>query len=171
MTTQTATTEEEQAQSQQPQSSEEEQPQSSEEEQPQLTEERLARLEAENRELKVLAAENNRLLNQIRDAFFVGTIPRTMLIHSIGVSGELLLRSPISVWVQQDDDGQVLADVPEFHVVGDGITQPDAVADAMAQLKELYEDLMSTPDTKLGALPMRWKRVLKNLVIDDGANL
>ena len=163
MTTQTTTPKEEQAQAQQPQSSEEEQPQ--------LTEERLARLEADNRELKALAAENNRLLDEIRDAFFVGSIPRTMLIHSIGVSGELLLRSPISVWVQKDDDGQVLAEIPEFEVVGEGAVEPDALADAMSFLKELYEDLMSTPDEELGMLPKRWKRVLRNLVFDDAAKV
>ena len=162
MTTQTASPKEELEQGQ---------PQSSEEEQPQPTEERLARLEAENRELKELAAENNRILNEIRDAFYVGVIPRTMLIHSIGVSGELLLRSPISVWVQEDDDGQVLADVPEFHVVGEGAVEPDALAEAMIFLKELYEDLMSTPDEQLGTLPKKWKRILKHLVIDDGAEV
>ena len=171
MTTQTATPKEEQAQAQQPQPSDEEQAQSSEEGQPQLTEERLTRLEADNRELKALAAENNRLLDEIRDAFFVGVIPRTMLIHSIGISGELLLRSPISVWVQKDDDGQVLAEIPEFEVVGEGAVEPDALADAMSYLKELYEDLMSTPDDELGNLPMRWKRVLRNLVFDDAAKV
>ena len=163
MTTQAATPKEElEAQ---------EQPQPSEEEQSQPVEERLSLLEDENRELKALAAENNRLLDEIRDAFFVGIIPRTMLIHSIGASGELLLRSPISVWVQQDDDGQVLAVIPEFEVVGGGAVEPDALADAMIFLKELYEDLMSAPDEKLGMLPKRWKRVLKHLVIDDGAKV
>lgn len=162
MTTQTATPKEE---------LEQEQPQSSEEEQPQPVDERLAHLEAENRELKALAAENNRLLNEIRDAFYVGVIPRTMLIHSIGVVGELMLRSPISVWIQKDDDDQVLAEIPEFEVVGEGAVEPDALADAMIFLKELYEDLMSTPDEQLGTLPKKWKRILKHLVIDDGAKV
>ena len=163
MTTQTATPKEEQTQAP-------EQPQPAGGEQAQPVEERLSRLEAENRELKALAADNNRILNRMLDLYSSGAGCPTMLIHSIGKSGELLLRSPISVLIQ-DDEGEILAEVPEFHVLGGGITQPAAVDDAMAQLKELYEDLMSIPDNELGYLPTRWKRVLKALVIDDGAKV
>ena len=167
MTTQTAAPTDEQAQApEQAQPAPEEQAA----EQPQPAEERLSRLEDENREMKALAAENNRILNEILDAFSQGTGSPTMLIHSIGKSGELLLRSPISVLIQRDDE-EVLAEVPEFHVVGGGHTQPAAVDDAMTQLKELYEDLMSIPDNELGYLPTRWKRVLKALVVDDGAKV
>ena len=94
----------------------------------------------------------------------------TMLAHSIGLSGELLLRSPISLWIEEDE-GQALAEAPEFHIVGEGATEPEAITDAMIQLKDLYDDLMDTPDENLGALPKRWKRVLKNLVIDHAPNL
>ena len=92
-----------------------------------------------------------------------------MLAHSIGLSGELLLRSPISLWIEEDE-GQALAEAPEFHIVGEGATEPEAITDAMIQLKDLYDDLMDTPDENLGALPKRWKRVLKNLVIDHARN-
>ena len=163
MTTQTATPKEEQAQDQ-------EQPQLSGEEQTQPVEERLSRLEAESRELKALASENNRILNEILDAFSQGTGSATMLVHSIGASGELLLRSPISVWIQVDED-QTLATIPEFEIVGEGVTEPEALSDAMVYLKELYEDLMSLPDEGLGKLPRKWKRVLKMLVIEDGSDV
>ena len=116
MTTQTAAPKEEQGEAQPDQ-----QQQTSEQAQP--AEERLSRLEDETRELKALAADNNRILNRMLDLYYSGAGCPTMLIHSIGKSGELLLRSPISVLIQRDDD-EVLAEVPEFHVLGGGILSP-----------------------------------------------
>ena len=167
MTTQTAAPKEEQAPA--PEQAQPDQQQQTLE-QPQPAEERLSRLEDETRELKALAADNNRILNEILDAFSYGAGRATILVHSIGASGELLLRSPISVWIQRDDD-QMLAIVPEFQAVGEGATELQALSDAMAELKELYEELMSLPDEGLGWLPMKWKRVLKMLVIDDGSDV
>ena len=133
---------------------------------PHILERRLSRLESETGELKSLMSTVNRVLEEILGLLSPTTGRNAMLIHSIGLSGELMLRSPISLWVEEDG-GQVLAEAPEFHMVGEGATEPEAITAVMIQLKDLYDDLMATPDEKLGALPKRWKRVLKHLVIND----
>ncbi len=137
---------------------------------PFILEWRLSRLESETSDLKSLMGRANRVLDETLGRLSSTTDRNAMLVHSIGLSGELLLRSPISVLIEEDE-GQMLAEAPEFQMVGEGATEPEAVTDVMIQLKDLYDDLMATPDEKLGALPKRWKRVLKNLVIDNAPNL
>jgi hypothetical protein len=109
------------------------------------------------------------ILTEIREDIRHG-IRVQSAIYSIGVAGDFLLRTPVSILLEEDEEG-VLASAPEFEVVGEGPTEPDAIADLKMQLGELHLELMSTPDEELGPLPLSWKRILLHLTISDDSQV
>lgn len=121
------------------------------------------------REAKSALDECISLLTDIREEIRHGMRVQST-IYSIGVAGELLLRTPISILIEEDEEG-VLATAPEFEVVGDGPTEPDAIADLKIQLGELHDELISEPDEELGPLPLTWKRILLHLTKCDDSQI
>ena len=88
----------------------------------------------------------------------------SVAMHSMGRAGELLLRSPITFLINQEGSQTTIA-VPEFEIIVQASTEPEAIADAHDRLKDLYEDLTAQDESGLGDTPLRWKRVLDSLVI------
>ena len=88
----------------------------------------------------------------------------SVAMHSMGRAGELLLRSPITFLIDQEGDRTVVT-VPEFEIIVEASTEPEAIADAHDRLKDLYEDLTAQEESGLSDTPLRWKRVLDSLVV------
>lgn len=135
----------------------------------QLLEKQIEGMSNESAALKSILTECTSLLREVLDQLSALAGRTHTTIHSAGSTGELLLRAPLSVLVEEDE-GQVLATVSEFEMVGEGETEPDAVADLKSQLGALYDDIITTPDQELGKLPRSWKRILEHLVIKDATS-
>ena len=88
----------------------------------------------------------------------------SVAMHSMGRAGELLLRSPITFLINQEGSQTTIA-VPEFEIIVQASTEPEAIADAHDRLKNLYEELTAQDESALSDTPLRWKRVLDSLVV------
>ena len=86
----------------------------------------------------------------------------SVAMHSMGRAGELLLRSPITFLINQEGSQTTIA-VPEFEIIVQASTEPEAITDAHDRLKDLYEELTAQDESSLGDTPLRWKRVLDSL--------
>jgi|SRR6185436_6275609 len=79
-------------------------------------------------------------------------------ISELGESG-LALRAPLTVTLE-DFGEEIIASYPEVEAFGSGATEADAINALKDEISGLYAELTTTPESRLGKLPRRWKRAL-----------
>ena len=92
-------------------------------------------------------------------------IHRTAAINSIIVNDtDVILKRPLFFLIEEyEGDDEVVARIPELQAAGFGSTEIQAINELKTLLGELYQDLIETPDEKLGKLPSQWKRILQEV--------
>lgn len=73
------------------------------------------------------------------------------------------LKRPIKVILRFVTNG-VIAVIPELELHADGLNEIDAINELKAELLDLYDDLSTMPDNKLGKAPRSWKRLLTSII-------
>ena len=73
------------------------------------------------------------------------------------------LRAPLTVILEQEEDGTVLASVPELDLWADGFSRADALEDLKGLMSSLARNLLETSNVRLGPRPQRWKALLARL--------
>lgn len=106
------------------------------------------------------------LLSKLSDYASDGVIHRTAAINSIIVNDtDIVLKRPLFFLIEEyEGDEEVVARIPELQVDGFGQTEIQAINELKTLLGELYQDLVETPDEKLGKLPSQWKRILQEVI-------
>lgn len=109
------------------------------------------------------------LIGNLTDFITTAAIKQSTAINSITIDGaDVLLDRPLFIVLEEyEDETEVTARIPEFQAAGFGPTEIQAINDLKVFLGELYQDLLDTPDEKLGKLPLQWKGILQKIV---GAN-
>ena len=90
---------------------------------------------------------------------------RTLLLDSLH-SKELVLRHPLPVYVEQDDNGEFVAYAPDLNVYGIGGTEFGALSDLRAEVVELYMDLR---EANLGSAMSTVFDYLRSVVVDNAS--
>ncbi len=106
------------------------------------------------------------LLSKLSDYASDGVIHRTAAINSIIVDDtDIILKRPLFFLIEEyEGDDEVVARIPELQVDGFGQTEIQAINELKTLMGELYQDLIETPDEKLGKLPSQWKRILQEVI-------
>lgn len=74
---------------------------------------------------------------------------------------------PIPI-VIKDYGNEVFADFIEAEAYGAGLTEAEAVSNLKADIKSLFLDLEKSDDSKLGKLPLGWKKILLETIKRKG---
>ena len=106
------------------------------------------------------------LLGKLSDRASDGVTHRTAAINSIIVDDmDIILKRPLFFLIEEyEGDDEVVARIPELQAAGFGSTEIQAINELKTLLGELYQDLIETPDEKLGKLPFQWKRILQEVI-------
>lgn len=106
------------------------------------------------------------LLNTLTDHASDAVVLRSAAINSIIVdNADVILNRPMFFLIEEyEGDDEVVARIPELQANGFGQTEIQAINELKTFVGELYQDLMETPDEKLGKLPLQWKRILQEVV-------
>lgn len=106
------------------------------------------------------------LLSKLSDHASDGVVHRTAAINSIIVDNtDIILKRPLFFLIEEyEGDDEVVARIPELQAAGFGSTEIQAINELKTLLGELYQDLIETPDEKLGKLPFQWKRILQEVI-------
>ena len=106
------------------------------------------------------------LLGKLSDYASDGVVHHTAAINSIIVDDtDIILKRPLFFLIEEyEGDDEVVARIPELQAAGFGSTEIQAINELKTLLGELYQDLIETPDEKLGKLPFQWKRILQEVI-------
>lgn len=106
------------------------------------------------------------LLDKLSDYASDGVVHHTAAINSIIVDDtDIILKRPLFFLIEEyEGDDEVVARIPELQAAGFGSTEIQAINELKTLLGELYQDLVETPDEKLGKLPSQWKRILQEVI-------
>ena len=117
-------------------------------------------------ELQGKLSECLNLLNALTDHASNAVVLRSAAINSIIVdNADVILNRPMFFLIEEyEGDDEVVARIPELQADGFGQTEIQAITELKTFVGELYQDLMETPDEKLGKLPLQWKRILQEVV-------
>jgi len=85
---------------------------------------------------------------------FVRSVP----IHDLNTAA-LDLAEPIQVEIEHYAD-EVISKVPELDLWASEPTESEALLSIKKAISDLWEELRDEPESKLGALPRMWKRIL-----------
>lgn len=90
--------------------------------------------------------------------------PQTVNAKILGLPSDVhILKSPIDVSFKIYPD-EVIALIPNLELYGEGANEIEALNDLELELIDLFEDLNSLPDNKLGKHPRKWKRIINSLI-------
>ena len=105
-------------------------------------------------------------IDSLSDFVTTTAVQQSTAINSITIDNlDIVLARPLFIILEEyEDESEVTARIPEFQAAGFGATETQAINDLKTLLGELYQDLIDTPDEKLGRLPMQWKSILQKLV-------
>lgn len=117
-------------------------------------------------ELQGKLSECLNLLNALTDHASNAVVLRSAAINSIIVDdADVILSRPMFFLIEEyEGDDEVVARIPELQADGFGKTEIQAINELKTFVGELCQDLMQTPDEKLGKLPLQWKRILQEVV-------
>jgi hypothetical protein len=93
-------------------------------------------------------------------------VVRNAMLCDLGREG-YSLRCPITVVIEEYDE-ETVARLPEVEAFASAATEPEALTLLKEDIVGLYEDLISTPEEQLGALPRQWRAVLLRLIDKHG---
>ena len=130
------------------------------------SEEDLRDLKRRMGELQGKLSECLNLLSALTEHASGAVVLRSAAINSIIVDdADVILNRPMFFLIEEyEGDDEVVARIPELQANGFGQTEIQAINELKTFVGELYQDLMETPDEKLGKLPLQWKRVLQEVV-------
>ena len=133
---------------------------------PPQSEEDLHNLKRQMGELQGKLSECLNLLNALTAHASDAVVLRSDAINSIIVdNADVILNRPMFFLIEEyEGDDEVVARIPELQADGFGKTEIQAINELKTFVGELYQDLMQTPDEKLGKLPLQWKRILQEVV-------
>ena len=133
---------------------------------PPQSEEDSHNLKQQMGELQGKLSECLNLLNALTDHASNAVVLRSAAINSIIVDdADVILNRPMFFLIEEyEGDDEVVARIPELQADGFGKTEIQAINELKTFVGELYQDLMQTPDKKLGKLPLQWKRILQEVV-------
>lgn len=83
------------------------------------------------------------------------------------IAEDLEVIEPISVIIEQTEDECVVS-VPEIEVFAVGTGEYEAIIKLKSAIKELYSELLDTPNDELGIVPLSWKRMLNRVIRKNG---
>lgn len=107
-----------------------------------------------------------RLIEEVKDQLDELPVTYAAQVYDLGAR-HVSLKAPILVVVERSE-GEVFVRFPELELTGVGESEPQAFQDFREAFVELYEDLKSSPKGTLGPLPLRWLKVITQLVHSNG---
>lgn len=75
-----------------------------------------------------------------------------------------ILKSPLTILVEEYSSGDVVARLPEMEVDGLGCTDAEAIQNLKLEILDLYDELTECDPSELGNLPSMWLRILKKII-------
>lgn len=78
---------------------------------------------------------------------------------------EYRLLEPVMVLIEEyHHDDVVIARLPELEVLGEGVTDTEAISNLKLAILDLYDELTETDPHLLGDLPQAWLRILTKTI-------
>lgn len=75
-----------------------------------------------------------------------------------------ILSHPVDIVIEKYDD-EYIAKSAELEIFGSGTTESESIINLKKEIVHLYEDLVASDVSELGALPAMWKRILLKMIV------
>lgn len=100
-------------------------------------------------------------LSKLEDELSERPVIKGTLLFEIDESFEVLHPIPIVI---EEYKSEVIAAFPEIEVFGSGDVEAEAIINLKSEIKDLYIEIINTPEKELGQLPLKWKRILGKVI-------
>lgn len=105
-------------------------------------------------------------IDELRSELAERPITKTVVLHDLGdLDPRLALRVPISITMEEYDDG-VVAAWPEVELYADAAAEGLAIVSLKKRIVELYVDLSGSSPEQLGRLPTAWLSTLRAVITE-----
>ena len=85
-------------------------------------------------------------------------------IYDLGEDG-YSLNVPILITIEEYADEEVIiARFPEVELLGQGVTEADALSNLKLEILDLFDELSELDPEEMGDVPKSWLRVLKSII-------
>jgi len=100
-------------------------------------------------------------IDRLYEEFTERPIIKETIIFDIDEDLEVI--TPLPIVIEESDD-EVVASFPEIEVFAVGVGEAEAINNLKIQIKELYLELVATPQGQLGKIPRTWRRILEKVI-------